>query len=138
MIACIASTASWPVLARRREAERRLEAVEQACVGLFGDADRAVALHVGMAAQRADAGAGLADIAAQQQQVGDLLHVLGAVSVLRDAHAVGDDRRVRPGIDGGDRLDRGARQAGSRPRSRPSASRAGRRRRRRTRACARR
>ena len=74
-IASMASTASWPVLARRLEAERRVEPSSRCSVGNLGDADGAVALHVGVAAQRTDAGALAPDVAAQQQQVGELLHV---------------------------------------------------------------
>src|SRR6185312_16263984 len=53
-------------LARRREAILLGKLVERHELGLLGDADGALALHVGMAAHRTDAGAGLADIAAQQ------------------------------------------------------------------------
>src|SRR6185437_10124298 len=52
------------LVARRREAVLLGKLVERYQIGLFGDADGALALHVGMAAHRADAGAGLADIAA--------------------------------------------------------------------------
>ena len=86
------------VMRRRAETERLFDIGEHHGIGLFGDADSAVALHVGMAAQRADAGAGLAEIAAHEQQGRDLLHVLRALLVLGDAHAVADDRCVRPDI----------------------------------------
>ncbi len=94
----MAATASCPWRAAART-EGRFDAVEHSRARLLGDADRAIALHVGMAAQRADAGARLADIAAQQQQIGDLLDIAGAMAVLGDAHAVGDDRRVGLRID---------------------------------------
>ena len=70
------------------------ELVERHQLGLLGDADGALALHVGVAAHRADAGAGLADIAAQQQQVDEHLHVLDAVAVLRQPHAVDADHAL--------------------------------------------
>ena len=60
------------VLARHREAERPFEAVQQRLRRLLEDAHRAVALHVGVAAHRAHAGAGTPDVAAQQQEVDDL------------------------------------------------------------------
>ncbi|MCY1408054.1 hypothetical protein D9M71_233710 [compost metagenome] len=49
------------------------------------------ALHVVLPAQRVDAGAGTADLAAHQGQVGDRHHVVGAALELGDAHAVGDE-----------------------------------------------
>ena len=63
------------VLGRRIEAEGALDAFQHRLGRLFPDADSAVALDVGVAAQGADARAGLADVAAQEQQVGELLHV---------------------------------------------------------------
>ena len=50
---------------------------------LLGDADGALALHVGMAAHRADAGALPADVAAQEQQVRHHLAGLDALAMLR-------------------------------------------------------
>jgi hypothetical protein len=90
-----ASTVFRPLLARRLEAVLLLQLVERRQLRLLGDADRALALHVRMAAHRADAGAGLADIAAQQQQVDQHLHVLHAVPVLGQAHAVDADHGAR-------------------------------------------
>ena len=66
-----------------------------------------------MAAQGADAGAGLADIAAHQQQIGDLLDILGAVAVLGDAHAVAEDHVLGLDIDRRHALDFGASEARS-------------------------
>ena len=65
-----------------------------------------------MAAHRADAGALAADIAAQQRKIGDLLHVVRATPVLRDAHAVDDDGALRLHIGAGGVFDVLARQAG--------------------------
>jgi hypothetical protein len=53
----------------------------------------------------------LAKIAPQQQQIHHLLHVCGAEAVLRHPHAVDEDDRVRPHIDGGHTLQLFARQA---------------------------
>ncbi len=99
-------------MTRRLEAEGALDALEHRDVGFLGDADGAVALHVGVAAQRADAGARLAVIALQQQQVRDLLDIVGATHVLGDAHAVGDDGGVGLRIGGGDLAELGAAEAG--------------------------
>ena len=87
------------VLARRLEAESLLQVIEQFGVGDLGDADGAIALHVGMAAQRADAGAFAADLAAHQHEIGELLHDLRAVPVLRQAHAVAEDDVLGGGVD---------------------------------------
>jgi DNA-binding transcriptional LysR family regulator len=65
-----------------------------------------------MAAQRRDAGARASDVAAEEEKVGDLLHIGGAVPVLGDAHAVIDDDAVGLGVDVSDLLDIGPRQAG--------------------------
>ena len=104
-----ASTVFRPFSRGALEAVELLQLVERHQFGLFGDADRALALDVGVAAHRADAGAGLADIAAQQQQVDHHLDGLDALAVLREAHAVDDDDRF------------GARH---RPRRRPPSRRA--------------
>src|SRR5262249_44233510 len=77
--------------ARWLEAERIANAVEQRSWRTFVDADRAIALHVAMTTNGTDARARLADIPAQQEEVRDLLHVLRAVRMLRDAHAIRDD-----------------------------------------------
>jgi DNA-binding transcriptional LysR family regulator len=65
-----------------------------------------------MAAQRRDAGARASDVAAEEEKVGDLLHIGGAVPVLGDAHDVIDDDAVGLGVDVSDLLDIGPRQAG--------------------------
>src|ERR1700758_3126638 len=63
------------MMAWRLEAEGAFDTLKQWNVGPFGDADRSIALHVGVAAQRADAGTGLAEIALQQQKICDLLDI---------------------------------------------------------------
>ncbi|MBW4052686.1 MAG: FAD-dependent oxidoreductase, partial [Proteobacteria bacterium] len=98
--------------ARRGKAEALADAIQQRAIRFLGDADGAVALHVGVAAQRADAGAFAADVAAQQQQVGQLLHVFGAMAMLGDAHAVAHDHALGLGVDQRRRLDLGAGEAG--------------------------
>ena len=87
------------MLARRLEAERLLQVIEQLGVGDLGDADGAIALHVRVAAQRADAGAFTADLTAHQHEVGKLLDDLRAVPVLRQAHAVAKDDVLGVGVD---------------------------------------
>ena len=52
-----------------------------------------------MAAHGTDAGAGLADVAAQQQQVHQELHGLDAGAMLRQAHAIDPDHPLGPRID---------------------------------------
>jgi hypothetical protein len=81
-IASIDSTTWWPCSRGGIEAEHLLHAVQIGRLGLLVDADGAVALHIGMATDRPDAGAGLAEVAAQHQQVGDLLQQARAVLVL--------------------------------------------------------
>src|SRR5580700_4561358 len=58
---------------RGLETEHAFDRLQERFSGLLGDADRAVPLHVGMAPQWADSRTRLAEIPAQQQQVGDLL-----------------------------------------------------------------
>ena len=74
---CIASQTFdrvQPEIAWRGKSVLLGQPIERGEIGLLGDADGALALHVGMAAHRADAGARLADIAAQQQQIRQHLH----------------------------------------------------------------
>jgi hypothetical protein len=65
-----------------------------------------------VAAHRAQPGAGLADVAAQQQEVDDLLDRGHGVAVLGEAHRPADDRRSRRANSARGRLDLLARQAG--------------------------
>ena len=51
------------------------------------------ALHIVLAAQRVQPGAGPADLAGDQRQRDQAARVVGAVDMLRDAHAPEDDRR---------------------------------------------
>ena len=108
-----------PVMFRWHEAVGFLDVFKHKGRRLLRDADSAVALHVGMAAQRADAGAWLADIAAQQQQAGDLVDIRRAGDMLGDAHAIGHDRRVGSRIGLRHHFQSRARQAGSRLDIRP-------------------
>jgi hypothetical protein len=100
-----------PFLARRLEAVELLQLVERRELRLLGDADGALALHVRVAAHRADAGAGLAHVAAQEQQVAQHLDVLHALAVLREPHAVDADHGLGARVLLRRLLDRGARQA---------------------------
>src|SRR5271169_1858029 len=86
--------------ARRLEAKCFLELIQQYRLWFLVDAHRAVALHVGMTAYRADPGSGFAEIAAQQQQIHHLLHVIGAEPMLGDPHAIDDDNSARSYVDG--------------------------------------
>lgn len=87
------------MLARGLEAEDLGQPVQIGGGRLFVDADGAVALHVRVATDRRNAGAGLAEIPLEQQQVRDLLQKLGAFLVLGQAHAIGDHGRLRIRID---------------------------------------
>src|SRR6266404_7198283 len=89
-----------PMSTRRLEAEHSLELVEECRLRLLVDAHGAVALHVRMTAYRADPRPGLAEIAAQQQQIHDLLHVCSAEPMLGDPHAVDDDDSASARVDG--------------------------------------
>ena len=98
-------------LGRRLEAEAAFQAIEEFRLGNFRDADSSIALHVGMAANRTYAGAFAADIAAQQRQIGDLLHVICAALVLGDAHAIDQDGAFRLHVGIGCKFEVFARQA---------------------------
>ena len=109
-IASIASIGIVALVARRLEAEHAGQSIQQCIVRDLGNADGAVSLHIGVAAQRRNAGALAPDIAAQHQQIGDLLHIARAVAMLGDAHAVVDDDPLRLGVDVADVLDIRSRQ----------------------------
>ena len=101
-------------LARRREAEARLEGVEQRRGRLLEDAHRAVALHVGVAAHRAGPGARLADGAAQQQGVDELLDRGDGLAVLGQPHRPADDDPLPAGDPAVQLVDRLAIEPGGR------------------------
>ena len=85
--------------ARRLETVLRRQAIERCELGLFGNADSALALHVRVAAHRKDTRAGFPDIAAQKEQIAQHLNGQHARAVLRQTHAVKDDRGPCSGID---------------------------------------
>ena len=91
------------------QTETPLQAVEDRLLQSGRHPDGADALHVGVAADRHQAGVRPADHAAQQREVDDRLHVVDAVHVMRDAHRPAEDdvlcRDVHVG-DTGDRLAR--------------------------------
>ncbi|MEZ5181753.1 MAG: hypothetical protein R2702_07765 [Acidimicrobiales bacterium] len=99
-------------LARRREAELGGEGVEEGVRGLLVDAHRPVALHVGVAAHRAEPAAGSADAAAQQHGVGDLADGGHRLAVLGDAHRPADHDAVAAGQQLRDSLGRAGVDAG--------------------------
>ncbi len=72
------------------------------------------ALHVVLAAQRMQAGAGAADLAGHHAQRDQAARVVGAVDVLRDAHAPQDHRALRFRIQARHRFDRVGRNAAHR------------------------
>ena len=79
--------------------------------GLFGDADGALPLDIGMATDRAAARTLAPDISAQQQQVDQRADGVRPMDMLRQAHAIDADHGARPGIDRTDPLHRRAGQA---------------------------
>src|SRR3546814_1709853 len=89
------------MIARRFETEHVADAIEIGPARFLVDANGAVALDVRMAADRGDARAGLAVVALEEQQIGDLLDELGPPLMLGNPHAVTDDRRVRADVDFG-------------------------------------
>ena len=100
-----------PLLARRLETVELFQPVERRQFGLLGDADRALALHVGVAAHRTRPRARPPDVAAQHQEVADHVHVLDAEMVLGEAHAVDGDHRLGLRVGLGGALQVGAREA---------------------------
>ena len=100
------------VLGGRGEAELGPEVVEERLGHLLPDAHGPVALDVGVAADGAGAGAVLADVALQEQDVDDLLDGHHRVHVLGQAHRPADDGGPRLGEPRGQRLDLGALQPG--------------------------
>ena len=83
-----------PVLAGRLEAEAALQPIQKLVGRYLRDPDRAVALHIGMAADGAKPCTLAPDMAAKQGEVGKLLDISRAVAVLCDAHAIDDDRAL--------------------------------------------
>ena len=93
-IARMASTVSIAVLARAGDAEPAVQCGQERLGHLLPDAHGAVALDVGVPAHRAHAGAGLADHAAHQQQVGDLADRRHRVPVLGQPHRPAEHRAL--------------------------------------------
>ena len=85
-MALMASTTSNPSLVGGVKLEFLLQRIHKRLRHALPDAHRAVALHVGVAAHRAGARAGLADGPLHEVQVHDFLNRLHALALLRDAH----------------------------------------------------
>ena len=100
------------VLARHREAELGLERGEEALGHPLPDAHGAVALHVAVPADGRGARARLADVAAEQQEVDDLLDRRDGLPLLGQAHRPGDDHAVGGEVLGGEVVDLVRRRAG--------------------------
>ena len=79
------------VFSRDGKSEFPLERCKKLLVYLFPDAHGPVALHVRVAADRADARARLADLAAEKMQVDDVLDGFDRSDVLRDTHRPAGD-----------------------------------------------
>ena len=80
------------MISRWLEIECFAEAIEKCLTRSFPDADSTIALHVAVAAHRAQARARLSDLTTQQHQVYDLLYVRHCVAMLRQAHGPTEDR----------------------------------------------
>ena len=103
-----------PVGSRRIERELPSERVEERLGHALRDAHRAIALHVGVPADRRGAGSGLADVAAQQQQVHDLLDRVDGLALLGESHRPRDDHAVGGHVAGGQIVEVVDREAGGR------------------------
>src|ERR1700692_4237638 len=93
------------LVARRLEPEYAGYCVQKRICRDLDNADRAISLHIRVAAERRNASALAPDITAEHQQIGDLLHVAGAMTMLGDPHAIIDDDPLRLGVDIADDLD---------------------------------
>src|SRR5580700_9168797 len=71
---------------RRREGELFAKCLHELRAHFLPNANRAIALHVAMAANGAKARAAATDVAPEEREVDDGLHVADAVSMLRNAH----------------------------------------------------
>ena len=100
------------VFTRHLEREAPLKGIEERHGRALVDAHGAVALHVAVAAHRAQAGAGLADVAAQQHQVGDFLDGRHRMTMLGDAHRPAHDHVLAFGVHARRLLDLDQGQAG--------------------------
>src|SRR5438874_7262017 len=79
----------------RGEIEFLAELIEKVFSRLFPNPHRAIALHVAVAAHRAQARSRFAKLTAQQHQVNDLLNIRHGVLVLRQAHSPTKDHPLR-------------------------------------------
>ena len=101
------------MLARAAEAERGIHAGEEGLGGLLVDAHGAIALHIAVAADGAEACALLAEMAAEQCQVDHLLDEVGGMLVLREPHGPAVDGAGRSGEELGGLAHGGAADAGA-------------------------
>ena len=94
-----------PGSARRRDAVFFVESCEERLSDALPDPHRPIALHVAVASNAAWARARSADVAPEEKEVHDLLHVLDAVRMLREAEAPKDDHPLGARDHVGDLLD---------------------------------
>ena len=78
----------------RCERELLLDGVEELIVHLLPHPHGAVTLHVAVAADRGCSGPGLADVAAEQQQVDQIFQGVDRLLVLGKTHRPGDDNPI--------------------------------------------
>ena len=95
---------------RRLETELLGQLVQRRQFRLLSDSDGSLALHVRMASYRAGTCAGLADVAAEQQQIAGHMDVLHAETMLRQSHAIDQDHGLCLSVGLGGGFDVGARK----------------------------
>ena len=74
--------------------ETVLQRLQEVLRHLLPNADGTVALHIGVATQRACAGTGLTNVARQQQGIGHLTNGGDGADMLGSAQSPGDDDRL--------------------------------------------
>ena len=109
-----------PILGRRVETKKFPQLVERHQLGLLGDPNGALALHVAVPADGTAAGTRLPNITSQQQQVHEHRDVERTVRMLGKAHAIDADHLFGGDIHGARLAQRGLGQSRFPVRSRPS------------------
>ena len=100
-----------PLLLRNREAVKFLELFDRDELGLLGDADRSLALDIGMSPDRRNPGPLLAHHAAHEEEVAQHVDILDSVPMLGKAHPIIADDAACLGIDTADMFEIGSGKA---------------------------
>ena len=88
-----------PLVPWRAEAKPFLQAIKEFGRGGLRNANRSIALNIGVSPHRTKPRSRSPNIAAQESQICKLLNVLSAATVLSDAHAMNEDRAPRLHVD---------------------------------------